>query len=89
MDLDASTATIVAPDGEVAQKPTVPLSVEDATLLRAYEVFLRRNGLRREAIHCQDCYELNLMDGTRFNVRSDVIWIECRCKVRIFQGPTL
>ena len=82
-------ATIVGPDGSVAQKPTVPLSVEDATILRAYETFLKRSGLRREAIHCQNCYEWNLMDGTRFNVTAEVIWIECRCKVRVFQGPTI
>lgn len=85
----SETATIIAPDGAVAQKPILPLSVDEATILRAYERFLQRSGLRREAIHCQDCWHRNLSDGTRFEVNDQRIWIECRCKVRLFQGPTL
>lgn len=88
MDL-SQTATIVSPDGSVAIRPTVDLSPHDARILRDYERLLHRLRLKREAIHCQECWDLDLMDGTRFRVTEDLIWIECRCKVRKFQGRTL
>ena len=85
---DLTKSTIVAPDGSVANYPTVLLSHEDAKLLREYKKFLLRNGLK-EAVYCNLCFERNLADGTEFFVTADQIVIKCRCKLRFYQGQTL
>jgi hypothetical protein len=83
-----TTGTIVTPEGEVATKPTVLLTTEEAELLRQYKKFLGKRNLR-EALYCQDCWNHNLEDGCRAFVTSSQILIECRCKMRFFQGATL
>ena len=82
-------SAIVLADGELAQKPEIELSAEDAKLLREYKKFMLRTRVRREAIHCDDCFEENRNDGTRFLVTDTMILIECRCKKRYFTGATL
>ena len=84
---DVTTGTIVTPDGEVANKPAVLLTTEEAELLRKYKQFLTKRGLR-EALYCNDCFGGNLDDGCKAFVRSEQILIECRCKMRFYQGLT-
>lgn len=84
--------TIVAPDGTVANRPTIELSVADAQIIRAYERLLKRHGLRRPddvGVYCNRCFEANRQDGTRYWVDPGQIWIECRCTLRVFRGSTL
>lgn len=85
-------ATIVTPDGSVLNKPTIELSAQDAQIIRAYERLLKRMGLRRPegvGVYCNACFEENRSDGTRYFVEPGRIWIECRCKVRVFEGSTI
>ena len=85
---DYTKSTILAPDGSMANIPTVLLTAEEARLLREYKKFLNRRGLK-EAVYCNACWEQNLQCGTRFFVTDDQVFIQCRCQVRFFQGQTL
>ena len=85
---DKTAALIVAPDGTVANYPTVVLSMEEAKLLREYKKFLLRQGLK-EALYCNACFESNLSHGTEAYVTTDQIVIKCRCRLRFYQGQTL
>ena len=85
-------ATIIAPDGSVAHRPTIEFSPQDAQIIRAYERLLKRHGLRRPdgvGVYCNQCFEQNRQDGTRYFVEPERVWIECRCRVRVFHGSTL
>ena len=85
-------AEIVAPDGSLLNKPTIELSAADAQTIRAYERLLKRHGLRRPegvGVYCNACFEANRQDGARYFVEPARIWIECRCKVRVFNGATI
>ena len=85
---DTGTATIVAPDGTVANYPSITLSHEDAKLLREYKKFLQRNHLQ-EALYCLSCYERNLAHGCEAFVTTERIVIKCRCRIRAYAGATL
>jgi hypothetical protein len=80
-------ASIIAPDGSVANKPNFNLTSEEAMMLRQYKKFLEAHGLR-EALYCQDCWDGGLSDGCRAFVTTNQIMIECRCKTRFFHGAT-
>ena len=80
-------STLVTPDGEVAIKANVPISFDDANLLRSYKKLLMRLGLR-EALYCQSCWNSSQHDGCRAHVTDTSILIECRCKTRFFQGAS-
>lgn len=82
-----TTATIVAPDGTVANYPTLHLTGEEAKLLRAYKQFLYRHGYK-EALYCSRCWEHNLAHGCEAFVTSEQIGIKCRCRLTVFQGAT-
>lgn len=86
------TATIVDPQGIVVNRPTIELSAADAQIIRAYERLLKRHGLQRPegvGVYCAQCWEAGRSDGTRYFIEPDRIWIECRCKVRVFHGSTI
>ena len=82
-----TTATILAPDGTIANYPTELLSDADAQLLRSYKVFLNRHGYK-EALYCSRCYESNLAHGCEAFVTPDRIAIRCRCRLSYHQGQT-
>jgi hypothetical protein len=84
---DTTAGTIVGPDGAVINKPTITLTLDEAELLRRYKKFLHARGLR-EALYCNECWDRDLSDGCNAFVRDDAILIECRCKMRWFQGQT-
>lgn len=88
LETDKTQSVVIAPDGTVANYPTVVLSLEDAKLLREYKKFLLRHGLR-EALYCNNCFEHNLSHGTEAYVTPDQIVIRCRCRLRFYQGQTL
>lgn len=79
--------TILTADGEVASKPTVILSSEEASLLRQYKKFLMKHGLR-EAVYCNTCFDGDLDDGMRAFVRDDQILFECRHRMLFYQGQS-
>ena len=80
-------ALILAPDGALAQRQQVVFTPEEARLMREYKKLLQRHQLL-EATYCAKCFEGNREDGCRAYVTADQILIECRCKVRLFQGHT-
>lgn len=84
---DKTTATILAPDGSVANLPTEILTGDDARLLRDYRRFLIRHGYK-EALYCDRCWERNLARGTEAFVTPERIAIKCRCRLTYFQGQT-
>lgn len=84
---NVTTGTIVTPEGEVANKPAVVLTKDEAELLRNYKKFLTKYNLR-EALYCSDCWGRDLSDGCKAFVRTEQILIECRCKMRFYQGMT-
>lgn len=84
---DKSKATILAPDGSIANIPAVSLTPEDARLLRDYKKFLARHRLR-EALYCADCWEGDRHDGCDATVTDAQIGIRCRCRMRFYAGPT-
>lgn len=86
-ELDKSTTQILGPDGSVATVATVLLSEEEARLLRTYRKFLERHGLR-EALYCNHCWNGEREDGCKAFVTTNQIGIQCRCKMRFFQGMT-
>jgi hypothetical protein len=67
---------------------TVMLDAADALLLRSYKKFLTRMGLK-EALYCDACWERNLGHGCHARITDHEIFIKCRCKFRLFQGPSL
>ena len=84
---DTTKATILAPDGSVANIPGISLTPEEAELLRNYKRFLARHRLR-EALYCQDCWEGDRHDGCEAFVTDSKIGIRCRCRLRFYQGAT-
>lgn len=85
--MDVETPLVTA-DGSLLDKTTVMFTDEEAALLRRYQKFLQAHGLR-EAVYCNDCWEGNRSDGLRAFVRADRILFECRCKTRVYQGPSV
>jgi hypothetical protein len=90
MNEPQSTGTIVKPNGELAIKPTIQLTSEQARTLRDYKKrILLPLGLR-EALYCNSCFEGNFSnDGCRAAVTDDFIHIECRCCTRVYHGQTI
>ena len=85
---EVTTGTVLDANGEVANKPTVILTVEEAELLRRYKKFLSAHGLR-EALYCNNCWDVgNIHDGCNAFVTDSQIGIICRCKMRFHQGQT-
>lgn len=84
---DKSTATILGPDGKVANYPTLFLTTEEAKLLREYKKFLLARGYR-EALYCNLCWNQSLSDGTEAFVNDSGIGIKCRCRLMLYKGPT-
>jgi hypothetical protein len=84
---NTTTGTILTPSGEIAQKPTMLLSDDDARLLREYKKFLQRHGLR-ETLYCNTCFEGNLNDGLRAFVTDGQILFECRHRMLFHQGQS-
>jgi len=76
---------IVTPTGELAERPTILLTVQEARLLRQYKRFLLEHGLK-EALYCTSCWDHQLSHGTRAHVTPSQILIECRCRLRFYQG---
>ena len=85
---ETTTGTILSPTGELLTRPTVVFTAEEAKLLRLYKKFLDAHHLK-EALYCQDCWNLDLHDGCKAFVKDSQILIECRCKLRFYQGMTL
>ena len=81
----AKLAPIIGPDGSILNKPTIPIEPEEARLLKKYRAFLEKYGLR-EAIFCQQCFDGNRADGTRFHVTPNGVMIECRCRTLLYAG---
>lgn len=79
--------TIITPTGEVANRPTVMFTDEEARLLRTYKKFLEAHGLR-EALYCQKCWDHDLSDGLQAFVASEKIGFICRCTTRLHFGAT-
>lgn len=84
---DVQAGTIVTPNGEIANRPTLMFTDEEARLLRQYKKFLEAHGLR-EALYCQHCWDQNLSDGLQAFVTSQKIGFICRCKTRLYFGAT-
>ena len=84
---NVTEGTLVAPDGTVLNRPTVVISPEDATLLRAYKKLLARYNLR-EALYCNECWSGDREDGCKAFVQDGQIGIICRCKQRIHMGQS-
>ncbi len=85
---DTVTGTIIAPDGTVANRPTIVLSQEEAELLRKYKKFLAARGLR-EALYCNHCWSGNLADGvSEAYVTNQQIVIKCNHRLLFYQGQT-
>jgi hypothetical protein len=84
---DVVEGSILTPEGEVASKPTLLLSTDEARLLRQYKKFLAAHGLR-EAVYCNTCFESNLDDGMRAFVTDGQILFECRHRMIFFQGAS-
>jgi hypothetical protein len=81
---------IAAPDDAVVPK-TEYLTPDDAKIIRAYERWLKVHRLQRPdgvGVYCAACFESDRQDGTRYFVEPHRIYIECRCTVRVFTGPT-
>ena len=77
------SATILAPDGSVANLAEEGLTDAELQLLADYKKFLERRGYR-EALYCNRCWDHNLADGCNamvqtsgFSVRA---MIKCRCR---------
>ena len=83
----SADATIISPDGSVANRPTIMLSQADAELLRSYKKLLLRLHLR-EALYCNDCWDGNRSDGCQAFVTDGQIGIICRCRMRFYHGLT-
>lgn len=81
------TGQVLDANGEVANKPAVVLTTEEAELLRRYKKFLMAHGLA-EALYCKSCWEGDRHDGCKAFVTNSQILIECRCKMRFHQGQT-
>lgn len=81
------TVTLVGPNGEPLETAHVPLTSEEAELLRKYKKFLEHRGLR-EALFCNNCWNGNRQDGCEAYVTVNEIAIKCRCAVRMFRGLT-
>lgn len=84
---DIVNGTIVTPDGAIANRPTVMLSDDDATLLRAYKKLLQKYRLR-EALYCNDCWTGDRHDGCTAHVTDSNIGVICRCKTRLYLGQS-
>ena len=84
---DDEIATILGPTGEPAVVPTITLTQKEAELLRNYKKLLQRLRLR-EALYCNDCWDGSREDGCKAFVTDAQIGIQCRCKMRFFQGST-
>jgi hypothetical protein len=84
---DTTPGTITDPSGEQTELPTLPLSLDDARLLREYKKFLSRQGLR-EALYCNECWAGTKEDGCKAFVNDGAIMIACRCRLRTFNGQT-
>ena len=83
-----STDTVLyGPNGEQATIPTVALEQAEAELLRKYKQFLAKYGLR-EALYCNACWSGDREDGCKAFVTGQQIGIQCRCKMRFYQGTT-
>lgn len=87
LNAGVTTADILGPDGELATKPTTILTQEEADILRSYKKFLAARGLR-EALYCNACWSGDREDGCKAFVTDGQIAIECRCRLRFFQGQT-
>lgn len=87
MEIEKTTAQILAPDGSIANKPTEVLTTEEAELLRKYKQFLQRHSYR-EALYCDRCWDHDLSDGCKSYVTTNQIGIICRCRMSFFQGLT-
>ena len=83
-----SEATILAPDGSVADVTHREITLDEAVLLRQYKKFLQRMGLR-EALYCQACWQGDRDDGCKAHVTPHEILIVCRCTVRSHVGMTM
>ena len=80
-------SVILAPDGGLANIPTVAISYTDALLLREYKKFLQRHGLR-EALYCNECWTKERHDGCEAFVTQTAIMIKCRCRNRFHRGQS-
>ena len=63
----------------------VQLSDEAASLLRLNKKVLIDLGLK-QALRCNACFALNLMDGCDTQVTTNSIVIRCRCSTRTYHG---
>lgn len=73
--------------GASANIDTEMLTAEQARVFREYKKVLHALGLK-EALYCDRCWEHNLSHGTEAHVTTDKIFIRCRCRMLIFNGPT-
>ena len=92
MPVKPDIATILAPDGSVANLPCESISDEDLRLLLAYKKWLQKNEYR-EAVYCQRCFGNNMRDGTDFSVKTSGLTVEamvkCRCRIKYGKGGGL
>lgn len=78
---------LYGPNGEQATLPTTVLDQSEADLLRKYKQFLQKHGLR-EALYCNTCWTGEREDGCKAFVTPNQIGIQCRCRMRFFQGAS-
>ena len=82
---DTGKATIISPDGSVANMPSENFTLEEVKLLREYKKFLLQRGYR-EALYCTRCFENNLQDGVRAYVTATDLMFQCRCRCLFHKG---
>ncbi len=75
--------------GNLLNKPVIPLSAEEARMLRAYKKFLDKNHMR-EMNFCNRCWDhKTIHDGMHGHVTDNEIVFDCRCRTLLYQGMTL
>ena len=85
--MEKTASLIVGPDGIPLSVPTDVLDHKDAALLRQYKKLLLKLGLR-EALFCNDCWDMKTHDGLEAYVTDSQIVLRCRCKLRYYQGSS-
>lgn len=87
-NVDQTQGTIVGVDGELLQRPTRLISVDQATLVRSYFKFLLGTLRLEPEFLCGDCFDGTRESAATHDINDQQIVIVCRCSLRFHQGET-